>query len=99
MAFTEHSKGRETRSVLQTRVGRHQTDEDFFNKLNTGNKLLDPLLSDPLNLTQPNFAPKAGSPILSGAFEVSDSFFAKAPHIGAIGNDDWTKGWTTFVKN
>jgi hypothetical protein len=62
------------------------------------NQELDPQLTDPLNLSAPNFKPKAGSPALTGgAAPPSDGFFdVSATFIGAVGADDWTAGWTAF---
>jgi hypothetical protein len=62
------------------------------------NREADPMLTDPLNPTAPNFAPKAGSPALTGgATPPSDGFFdATATFVGAIGTEDWTAGWTSY---
>jgi trimeric autotransporter adhesin len=38
-----------------------------------------------------NFAPKAGSDLLTAGEAPSDAFFDKVTFIGAIGEDDWTK--------
>jgi hypothetical protein len=62
------------------------------------NREVDPTLTDALNLTTPNFAPKAGSPALTGgATPPADGFFdATATFVGAVGADDWTAGWTSY---
>lgn len=74
--------------------------EDFFKALNPGNKMVDPMLEDPYNVKTPNFAPKANSPILTGAKELSDSFFSKVKFLGGVDpKNDWTKGWTTSDEN
>jgi hypothetical protein len=59
----------------------------------------DPMLSDPLNLTAPDFAPADGSPILAGGDTPPSGFDASATYIGAIGTSDWTDGWTAFPAN
>ncbi|MCC6159734.1 MAG: hypothetical protein IT350_16900 [Deltaproteobacteria bacterium] len=71
----------------------------FFNALNDGNSEVDPALGDPRNQTDPDFAPAEGSPALSGGNTPSDPFFDEVSFIGAIGADDWTKGWTTTAEN
>lgn len=60
------------------------------------------MLTDPFNNATPDLQPKGGSPALtSGAvFEnnLNDPFFEKVDFIGAIGNEDWTEGWTSWNK-
>lgn len=76
------------------------TVADFFSTLNTGNQLLDPLLTAPYDLDTPNFIPKSGSPALSGAATISDSFFKATSYIGGVDpKNDWTKGWTNQARN
>ena len=58
------------------------TDEDWDRVLAT-------------NLTAPNFKLKAGSPALSGATP-SAGFDTSADFMGAMGDVDWTEGWTSF---
>lgn len=54
-------------------------------------------LTDPFNLTNPNFLPKAGSPALTGVnFTGMDAFFTITTYRGAFGTTDWTQGWTSF---
>jgi hypothetical protein len=62
----------------------------------TGNTFDDPELEDPTNLSVPNFAPAAGSPVLSGGATPPSGFDTSATFIGAIGDDDWTAGWTAY---
>jgi len=40
----------------------------------------------------PNFAPKAGSAVLSGGVKPADAFFTAASFIGGRGTEDWTAG-------
>jgi hypothetical protein len=58
-------------------------------------------LTDPYNYNKyPNPLPKTGSPLLNGAnFDspFSDAFFQKVNYLGAIGTDNWLKGWTNFL--
>ena len=57
----------------------------------------DVQLTDPFNLTNPNFVPKAGSPALTGVnFTGMDSFFTATTFRGAFGTNNWTLGWTSF---
>lgn len=57
-------------------------------------------LTDPLNLTAPNFLPSAGSLMLSGASftntRLTDAFFTQVAYRGAFGTTDWTSGWCNF---
>ena len=51
--------------------------------------------------THPNPFPSTGSPVLTGAnFDgtiFADAFFNKVSYRGALGTDDWLKGWTNFL--
>jgi hypothetical protein len=59
---------------------------------------VDPQLAAPLNLTAPGFAPVPGSPVFTGgATPPADPFFdATATYVGAVGDVDWTAGWTAY---
>ncbi|MGA9522068.1 MAG: hypothetical protein WBV82_11415, partial [Myxococcaceae bacterium] len=61
---------------------------------------VDPMLTDATNITAPNFKPQAGSPALNAdkvsPVPASDGFFTPAPFIGAMGQDDWTAGWSAY---
>jgi hypothetical protein len=59
---------------------------------------VDPQLAAPLNLTAPGFAPAPGSPVFTGgATPPADPFFdATATYVGAVGEVDWTAGWTAY---
>lgn len=66
-----------------------------------GNRTLasrdDVQLTDPFNLTAPNFLPKAGSPALTGAsFTGMDSYFTTTTYLGAFGTTNWAQGWASF---
>ncbi|XXF78440.1 hypothetical protein P2318_01405 [Myxococcaceae bacterium GXIMD 01537] len=65
-----------------------------------GNRVLDPQLTDALNLLKPNFTPKTGSPALNpdnaAPLAGGDGFFEASRFVGAIGTEDWTAGWTDF---
>ena len=50
-------------------------------------------LIDPQNQTSPNFLP---TEIINGAVFVDDSFFDDVSFIGAMGDEDWTLGWTAY---
>jgi hypothetical protein len=54
-------------------------------------------LENPFNLTAPNFAPRAGSPALSGASFVGLSGFTATTFVGAVGTNNWLQGWTSFT--
>ena len=64
----------------------------------------DAKLSNPFNLTGPDFRPKADSPAVNGAIPVAappaDGFFEQVNYIGGMGpNDNWIAGWTTTAQN
>lgn len=66
-----------------------------------GNRTLaareDVQLTDPFNITAPNFLPAAGSPALSGAsFTGLDPFFTATTYVGAFGTVNWAQGWASF---
>ncbi len=73
-------------------------DESAFFSETSANNLVstDPELTDVLNLTEPNFAPATGSPVLSGGATPPAGFDTTATFIGAIGAEDWTAGWTAY---
>jgi Bacterial Ig-like domain (group 2) len=58
------------------------------------------MVTDPFNLTHPNFLPATGSPLLTGASftntRLTDSFFTSVTYKGAFGTTDWTSGWCNF---
>jgi hypothetical protein len=60
----------------------------------------DVMLEDPFNQNAPNFAPKAGSPALTGAdfthSRINNSFFTPTTFKGAIGTNNWTAGWVVW---
>jgi hypothetical protein len=58
----------------------------------------DVQLTDPFNLANPNFLPKAGSPALTGFdFVGMDAFFTATSFRGAFGTQNWLQGWTSFT--
>ncbi len=72
--------------------------EDWFSDQD-GNQEVDPMLNDPANQSSPDFAPASGSPALGAGSAPSNGFFDSVDFIGAIGDSDWTTGWTTHVAN
>ncbi|MFN3874512.1 MAG: hypothetical protein ACK4L7_01205 [Flavobacteriales bacterium] len=60
----------------------------------------DLMVTDAFNLTNPNFRPMMGSPLLSGAdftwSPLTDSFFTPVTYRGAFGSEDWTAGWANW---
>ncbi|MBP6284096.1 MAG: hypothetical protein KA373_01600 [Paludibacteraceae bacterium] len=58
-------------------------------------------LSNPFNLTNPNFTALANSPVLDQAdfnYDLikNDAFFTKVSFVGAFGTENWTDGWANF---
>lgn len=75
-------------------------EKDLLDTPSLGNRSVDPQLTDMLNTTAPNFAPRSGSPVLTGGVVPADAFFdTTATFIGAIGATDWTSGWTAYPEN
>jgi hypothetical protein len=68
------------------------------NEVKATNDLLQ--LTNPFALTEPNFLPAAGSPLLTGASftntRLTDTFFTVVSHRGAFGTTNWTSGWCNF---
>jgi len=60
----------------------------------------DLLVSDAFNLSNPNFLPNEGSPLLNGADmtwgPLADTFFENVSYRGAFGLTDWTATWTNW---
>lgn len=67
--------------------------EEWFENWET-NQIADPQLEDPTNEDAPDFAPASGSPALGNGAAPGDDFFDDTDFVGAIGEDDWTEGWT-----
>jgi hypothetical protein len=66
------------------------------------NRDIDPQLTDAMNEARPNFKPLTDSPALKGgaATPPNDGFFdPSATFIGAVGETDWTLGWTSYPLN
>ena len=61
------------------------------------------MITDPFNLSAPNFLPQGGSPVLSGASftnpRLTDPFFTSVSYRGAFGTTDWTKVWANWDPN
>jgi len=103
--FVRHSifwdNGNDTAS-LPTKTGLEGYDPTaFFLGASQDNRVADPGLAAPLNLAAPSFVPKPGSPVRTGGgTPPSDGFFdPTATFVGAVGDQDWTAGWTAFPAN
>jgi hypothetical protein len=74
------------------------TDASRSNQIMLTNDLLQ--VTDPFNLTAPNFLPAAGSPLLGGAAftntRLTDPFFTQVTYRGAFGTINWTATWCNF---
>ncbi len=100
--------GAGTSTVVSTLGASITTDQAtaFFNEAGRGNQIIPTsavatllLNAQNFNLTQPNFLPQAGSPLLSGvvtAPKLSNSFFTTTTYRGAFGTENWLQGWTNF---
>jgi hypothetical protein len=74
-------------------------DNTFANAAGTNNRFVDPMLGAPYDLATPDFKPAAGSPALTGGATPSNGLDASATYLGAIGETDWTAGWTAYPEN
>jgi len=73
----------------------------WFNNAAYGNSIQyanSNLANDPYNLTNPDFLPKTGSPLLTGAdFSASNlSGLTNTTYRGAFNTTNWTSGWANF---
>lgn len=80
-----------------------EKDDDGFDEAawakGLGNVETNPNLSDPFNKDNPNFTPGTGTASVTPA-KPTDAFFDQVTFIGGVDPDnDWTKGWTTSVRN
>jgi hypothetical protein len=73
------------------------SEADYFKSVTLNNSFgADPMLEDPANLNAPGFAPAAGSPVLTAGATPPEGFDTSATFVGAIGDTDWTLGWTAY---
>ena len=54
------------------------------------------ILIDPQNEEEPNFLLEQS---VNGAISIDNNFFDVIDYIGAVGDTDWTDGWTDYPKN
>jgi hypothetical protein len=89
--------------------GTQSNSHAFFLQASNNNKYIETIaelkLGQPNSLlSNPNYGPQAGSPLLNAASfldaMLNNSFFTKVTYIGAFASnsssDDWTSGWTNF---
>lgn len=97
--------GNETNfKVDDEREGEQPIDtEAIFMTPEWNNQVADPDLANPLDRSNPDFRPNAGSPARgAGADPPDDGFFTTGiDYIGGVDPDgeEWYKGWTTFAQN
>jgi hypothetical protein len=60
---------------------------------------VDPMLTDPYSLLNPDMRPTAGSPVLGVWEDPGDAWFTAVSFAGAMADHDWTVGWTTTDQN
>ncbi len=76
-------------------------EEAFFTEASRANRTFATTtelnITNPFNLPSPNFLPKAGSPLMTGAVAVPAGLEA-TNYIGAFGTTDWTStGWVNWT--
>ena len=54
-------------------------------------------VTNPFNLTAPNFLPQTGSPLLTGAATSLPSGLEATDYVGAFKTTDWTLGWANWT--
>lgn len=64
-----------------------------------GNDTGDAEIVDAHNLSAPNFKLATTSPARTGGSVPADAFFDDVSFRGAVGDDDWTTGWTAYPAN
>jgi hypothetical protein len=84
-------------STTLTTAAAVRTKAEGADSCKTYTAAADIQLENPFNLTAPNFAPKAGSPALSGASFVGLTGFTATTFVGAVGTNNWLQGWTSFT--
>jgi hypothetical protein len=57
------------------------------------------MLGNPFELGAPDFKPAAGSPAMTGGATPGTGLDASATYLGAVGETDWTAGWTAYPEN
>jgi|GEM_PF-368588 len=73
----------------------------------THNRAVNPILTNPASLSNPNFVPQPASGALCANFHPvvvvkDDGFMTQTNYAGALSQDpaqDWTQGWTTYDPN
>lgn len=81
--------------------GNTSGEKDFFedpakiNRSFTDNTSLK--VTNPFNLTAPNFLPQTGSPLLTGAATTLPAGLEATDYIGAFKATDWTSGWSNWT--
>jgi hypothetical protein len=76
-------------------------EEAFFTDVAKANRTIaanaDLKVTNPFNLTAPNFLPLTGSPLLTGAATGLPVGLEATDYIGAFKTTDWTTGWTNWT--
>ncbi len=89
---------------FSTNSGNTFNTKNWVSTASYGNSLYtqpaEVMLEDAFKINDPNFAPKSGSPALTGAdftnARLSDPFFEKVTYRGAFGTSRWDEGWTNY---
>jgi hypothetical protein len=80
-------------------AGNAAGEEAFFTDATRANRIFATTaelnVNAPFTLAAPNFLPKAGSPLLTGAVTVPAGLEATT-YVGAFGTTDWTAGWANW---
>lgn len=87
-----------------TNSGNPFNTKNWISTSSYGNSLFtqpaEVMLEDAFKINDPNFAPKSGSPALTGAdftnSRLNDPFFEKVSYRGAFGTSRWDEGWTNY---
>jgi hypothetical protein len=81
-------------------AGNAAGEETFFTEASKANRLFattaELSLNNPFLLTAPDFLPKSGSPLLSGAVSVPAGLEATT-YVGAFGTANWTSSWANWT--
>lgn len=77
-------------------------EEAFFTDATRSNRTFadnsEIKVTNPFNLSAPNFVPQAGSPLLTGGVTLPAGLDA-TDYVGAFKDTDWTSGWANWTPN
>jgi len=87
--------------IVNNFSGNAAGEQAFFEDAARANRtvatIIDLKVTNPFNLTAPNFLPTTGSPLLTGAATGLPTGLDATTYVGAFGTADWTLGWANWT--